>query len=602
MPLDDVRLHLVDSLDEVLAFREWLGSRDAENVIGLDTETTGLERDARVRLVQIGGHVHGWSIPWDGWWGAAADALRRYSGPVVTHNGSYDLPKLKRQGLDVERRRIRDTMVMSRVIEPHMSMALKNQTARHVDADAAAAQGELATALNGRLGGTRTWATIPIDFPAYWQYAALDPVLTVHLHDVHWPVVQAECPRAYDVETEVLWTLEKMEDHGAHVDVPYAREKYDEFTRYVEQAEKWIWDNYRVKAGSNAAVIGCLESDGVVFDKLTRSGAKALDKEVLANCLDHPLARVVLQRRQLQKLATTYLRHFIEEVDGDDCIHPQINSLGARTSRMSMSGPNLQNLPRKSERNPAATVVRNSITTRYGDEGTLLMCDFDQIEMRGMAFVSGDRGLTEAFLGPDDFFVALAREIFQDPTLEKKDPRRQITKNAGYSEIYGAGISKFALTAGITYDRAAAVKQRWNELYPGTKAYARRVEQEAYANYRDTGTAFIRSPFDNRRLVSEYSKVYALVNYAIQQMAATVFKTKILALDAAGLDRYMVVPVHDEIVLDVPNSDVPDVVTTLRDIMNDPNTFAPIPITASVSHGKRWGQKQDLEDLGELHL
>jgi DNA polymerase-1 len=600
VPLDDVKLHLIDSLDDVLAFREWLGSRDAE-LVGLDTETTGLERDARVRLVQVGGHVHGWSIPWDGWWGAARCALESYTGPLVTHNGPFDLPKLTRQGLDIERRRIRDTMVMSRVIEPHMSMALKSQTARHVDAAAAAAQDELSRAIRGR-EASFDWATIPVTFPAYWQYAALDPVLTVHLHDVHWPVVQAECPAAYDVETSVLWTLEKMENRGVHVDVAYARRKHGDFTEYVETAEKWIWDNYRVRAGSNAAIIKCLEADGVVFDKKTASGAKALDKEVLADCLEHPLAQVVLQRRQLQKLATTYLRHFIEEVDGDDCIHPQINSLGARTSRMSMSGPNLQNLPRKSERSPAATTVRNSITSRYGDDGTLLMCDFDQIEMRGMAFVSGDVGLTQAFLGDQDFFVALAREIFQDPTLEKRDPRRQITKNAGYSEIYGAGISKFALTAGITYDRAAAVKQRWNELFPGTKAYARRVEQEAYANYRESGVAFIRSPYDNRRLVSDYNKVYALVNYAIQQLAATVFKVKLLALDAAGLDEYMMLPVHDEVVLDVPNWAVADVVTTLRDIMNDPTTFAPIPITASVSWGRRWGEKKDLENLDELHL
>ena len=597
---DNLSLHLVNSIDEVLKLKSWLGSRDAQDVIGVDTETTGLERDARVRLVQIGGRTSGWAIPWDGWWGVFKDVVDHYDGMYVTHNGPFDIPKLKRQGVDIPRSRIRDTMVMSRVLEPHMSMALKSQTARHVDADAAAGQEQLSKAIGAR--GEFTWETVPITFGPYWQYGALDPVLTVHLHDRHWPLVQAECPAAYDLETSVLWTLEKMEDYGAHIDVPYAREKYESFLKYCEQAEKWIWDNYKVKAGSNPAIIQCLERDGYVFTKGTASGAKALDKEVLSECLDHPLARTVLQRRQLQKLATTYFRHFIGEADTDDCIHPQINSLGARTSRMSMSSPNLQNLPRKSERNPAATTVRNAITTRYDDGGTLLMCDFDQIEMRGMAFISGDRGLTNAFLGEDDFFVALAREIFEDPTLEKKDPRRQITKNAGYAKIYGAGVAKFSLTAGIPYQRADAVLRRWNDLYPGTGAYAKRVENEAYANHRSEGIAYIRSPFDNRRLVADYNKVYALVNYSIQQLAGAVFKSKLLALDAAGLDRFMVVPVHDEIVLDVPNSDVPDVVATLRNIMNDAETFAPIPISASVSHGKRWGEKADLEDLSELHL
>lgn len=598
MSLSNVKLHLIDSLDDVLAFREWLSSRDAD-LIGLDTETTGLERNARIRLVQIGGHEHGWAIPWEGWWGVAKCAIDSSTAPVVMHNAPFDLPKLSRQGIKVDRRRVRDTMVMSRLIEPHMSMALKSQTERHIDADAAYAQGELHKAIGAQ--GEFTWETVPVDFPPYWQYGALDPVLAVHLHDVHWPVVQAECPDACDLETSVLWTLEKMENYGAHIDIAYAQSKFDAFMDYVKQAEEWIFNSYGVKAGSNGAIIRCLETDGYIFDKVTASGAKSLDKEVLAHCIEHPLAATVLQRRQLQKLATTYLRHFIEECDSDHLIHPQINSLGARTSRMSMSNPNLQNLPRKSERNPAATTVRNSMTSRYGKDGMLLMCDFDQIEMRGMAFVSQDPGLTNAFLSQEDFFVTLAREVFQDSAIMKKDPRRQITKNAGYSEIYGAGVSKFALTAGIPYERAAEVKARWNQLYPGTKDYARRVENEAYSNYRSKGLPYIRSVFDGRRLVADdYSKVYKLVNYAIQQLAAAVFKSKILALDAAGLDKFMVIPVHDEVMLDVPKSDIPDVVIALRDIMNDTKTFSPIPITASVSYGKRWGEKKDLEDLEQF--
>lgn len=599
MSLDDVKLHLIETLDDVFEFRSWLSSKDAE-IIGLDTETTGLERDAQVRLVQLGGHVHGWAIPWDGWWGVAQDALNVYQGPIVTHNGSFDIPKLEAQGMKIERRRIRDTMVMSRILEPHMFMSLKAQSARHVDSSAAYMQAELDKMMKPK--GPYTWETIPVNCPPYWQYAALDPVLTIHLHDVHWPRVQAECPKAYDIESSVLWTLEKMEKYGAYIDIEYANTQYESFIQYVDTAEKWILDTYNIRAGSNQAIIAALEKDGYTFDKLTASGAKALDKDVLAHCAEHPLAKTVLQRRQIQKLATTYLKHFVTEIDENNCIHPQINSLGARTSRMSMSNPNLQNLPRKSEKNPAATTIRNAVTTRYGANGSLIMCDFDQIEMRGMAFVSGDVKLTQAFLGADDFFVSLAREMFQDQKLVKSDPRRQITKNAAYATIYGSGVDKFAATAKLSYERAVEVRQRWDSLYPGTQTYIRNIQREARENYEAVGTAFVRSAFDNRYLVSESDKMYALVNYSVQQMASAVFKSKILALDASGLDKYMVVPVHDEIVLDVPNEDLQDVVTTLLDVMNDTETFAPIPITASVSHGKRWGEKKDMEYINGIHL
>lgn len=589
MSLDNVQLHLVDDLDGAQQLMSWLGTQDAAAEIAVDTETTGLVhgRDY-VRLAQIGGFVHGWSIPWHLWPGLFKEVITKYRGDIIMHNKKFDYGML---ALDpnvpvlLPRDRVKDSMVASAVNEPHTSKGLKSQASRHVDAGAAGLQVNFAST-------AWTWDTVPYDYAPYWQYGALDTVLTRHLWAYHKPIFQAEAPAAFDLEDSYVWTAYDMERRGMHIDVAYAKQKFNSFMAYVEQAEKWIWDQYKVKAGSNAAIIRILQADGIQFDKKTESGALALDKDVLGP-LDHPLAQTVLKRRQLQKLASTYLRHFIDEVDSNDIIHPSLNTLGARTSRMSMSEPNLQNLPRKSDSNPAASTIRNSITSRYGDDGRLLMCDFDQIEMRLMAHMSQDAGLIAAFKSPDDFFVALARQIFQDDTITKKDPRRQITKNAGYATIYSAGIAKFAQTAGISYEQGAAVRQRWEELYPGTRRFAKEVDSIAYANQRETGQPFIRSPLTNRRQVADANKIYALVNYAIQMFAAEVFKQKQLELAAAGLGKFMCIPVHDEIILDVPETDVPEVVATLHSIMNDTSTFA-VPISASVSHGKRWGEKEDL--------
>lgn len=593
MPLPDVSLHLVDSFDEAWEFSQWLEGRDW---IACDTETTGLViGQDRVRLIQVGGLDAGWAIPLERWGGLFEDLIiKRFCADVThkvyMHNAKFDAGMLNHHGMFVPRGLIHDTRVMSHILEPHMSTALKNQAARHVDTDAAAGQQGLDRTMK-QAGWT--WETVPVDFAPYWSYAALDTVLTAHLAMRHEPLVALDAPAAYELENAYTWVAERMERNGAYVDTDYARDKYDSFTRFVDEAERWVTDHYGVKPGSNAAIIRILQEAGFEFTKPTASGALALDKEVLGG-IDHPLAQTVLQRRQLQKLAATYLLHFLTEVDEQSLIHPSINTLGARTSRVSMERPNLQNLPRRSDGNQAAITVRNCFRSRYhASGGRLLMCDFDQIEMRGMAILSNDPGLIGAFHSEDDFFINLARMIFNDPTLsDKKDPRRQITKNAGYAGIYGAGVAKSARTAGVAEDQMRAVRTRWDQLYPGTRGLMKTIEQLAWQRQRDEGAPYVRCPLTGRRHVADRNKVYTLVNYLIQGWAAALFKQKQLALDAAGLGEYMVVPVHDEIVLDCPADVVDDAVNVLLKTMNDPGTFS-VPVSASVSHGERWGEKTD---------
>jgi DNA polymerase-1 len=581
--LDNVRLHLVDDFDTAWECMNWLGNMDE---IAVDTETTGLVigKDT-VRLVQVGGCDEGWAIPWHRWSGLFEDIVKRFEGRFTMQNAKFDAGMLEHMGVHVPRDRIDDVRPMSHILEPNYSTALKSQASRYVDPSAADAQKDLADAIK-RWG----WDGVPIDFPPYWQYAALDTVLTAQLKRHHYPLVMAEAPEAYDLENSVTWVTEKMERHGAHIDFEYTHDHYYKFLRYCGDAEAWVKAEYGITPGSNQSVVRILQEAGYQFTKATAAGAVSLDKEVLEG-VDHPLAQTVLKRRQLQKLASTYLSHFLNERDGDDYIHPSINTLGARTSRMSMERPNLQNLPRKSEKNRAAEVVRNCITASEGNR--LLMCDFDQIEMRLLAHLSQDPGLISAFGKSEDFFVTLAREVFLDPTIEKSDPRRSRVKNVGYAEIYGAGIAKMAQTAGVAEDQIRVVKNRWDASYPGVKRFKQAVENEAWNRQRAEGIPYARSIVTGRRHVADVNKIYALVNYLIQGTAAEVFKKALLKLDAAGLGEYMVVPVHDEIILDVPLGEVDDVVQALRDNMNDSDSFS-VPISASVSAGERWGLKEEL--------
>lgn len=584
--LGHVRLSLVEGFQDVLDFNAWLTSGPMQHGrIAVDTETTGLspERD-RVRLVQVGDRNQGWAFPWEGWSGLFEDTMSRFGGTILMHNASFDFAMIKAMGLRLDPSRIQDTRVKAHILEPMLPTALKSQASRHVDPAAGAAQKDLNDAI-AKLG----WAGVPVKFGPYWQYGALDPVLTFHLDDfLNARLAETGGMRAFDVENSVLFTLEKMMRRGAKVDPEYAARQQQRFNAYCEEVEKWCRSEYGVSPGSNAAIVRILQDAGHQFSKITATGVYALDKEVLED-IDHPLAQAVLKRRQLQKLSTTYLEHFItESLDG--VVHASLNSLGARTGRMSVSSPNMQNLPRVSEGNPAANIVRNCVVARPGH--TLVFCDFSQVETRLLAHLSEDPGLIDAFHSGEDFFVTLARTVFGDETIGKKDPRRNVIKTLVYAKIYGAGIEKMAKTLGFTFAQMKAVDDALTAAYPGIKAFQNATQHAAYLNEQEFGDLFVVCPLSGRRHYAEPGKVYALVNYLIQGMAAFFFKTKLLELDAAELGEWMILPVHDEIILDVPNEFVPLAVEVLQRVMNDADTFL-VPIAAEVSYGQRWGSKHD---------
>lgn len=590
MSLEDVEVHLIETTDEVADFMRWLGESRPGNKISYDTESTGLDKDRDyARLIQFGDSRHGWAMSVDAWKGVAQEVFDRYDGDYITANGSFDQCMSRNAGLrPPSTARIHDIRPQHHPLDSTFSTGLKPLGTRYVDPQAAAAQHDLEEGI--RAYG---WDKIPITFEPYWVYAAQDTVLTNQVDDVLRPMVMAQCPKAYDLELGTMWVADRMERYGAHVDADYARKAHDSFTEFIESSGQWCKDTYGVSAGSNQQVVDALVREGFDFHKKTATGQTALDKDVLES-LDHPLAQTVLKRRQIQKLATSYIGHFLGERDGDDLIHCSINTLGPRTGRMSITNPALQTLPRFSARNAAAIMVRNCISARPGH--TLLMCDFDQIEMRVMAYLSQDPGMLAAFTSGQDFFISMACKIYRLDDMEKSDPRRTLTKNSCYGLAYGAGVNKLAETSGAPLVNVQAFMTEFRSLFSRVPRYIKSVEEEAYASRARDGVASVYSPLTNRRHIGDRFKEYALINYLIQGTAAELFKMKLLEIDASGLSPWMMLPVHDEIILDVPDEHVPDAVATLDTIMNDDRLIAPIPLTASVSYGQRWGDKKEWED------
>lgn len=586
--LSEVKLHLVDDLATANELMSWLGERRVGD-IAVDTETEGLNfRTDRVRLVQIGDANAGWAVPWEQWGGVFLEAMRRYDGRLIMHNASFDVRMLRQWcSYNAPQDRVDDTRLMAHVLEPTYSTALKKLCARHVDPAAGGLQDQLGRSLDSGW----TWATVPINFQPYWSYAALDCVLTSRLCTIlRQRVKDAGAQRAYDLELAASWVCARMEDNGIAVDRPYAQSAFDQFRSYAQTLSDWCKDNYNVRPSQNASVAEALIAEGIELDRATASGALQLDKAVLGP-IDHPLAQTVLKHRQYTKLANTYLKNFLEMTSEDDPrLHPRINTVGARTGRMSMDTPNLQNLVRSSSENPEGTVVRNCIVP--ATDHTLLMIDFSQIELRVLAHLSGDAALQEAFKGDDDFFTRLARDIYVDQTIGRKDDRRATTKNAMYAKVYGAGATKFAATAGISSEQGQQMYDRLATLYPGIQTMPQQVQHVAMQRLRDEGVAYVKSPLTGRVHIGDNDAIYAITNFLVQGMAAEIFKYKLCSLSNAGLDEYMCLPVHDEVVFDVPNEILGDVAATALSVMND-ETMLSVPVEADASVGVRWGMKRD---------
>lgn len=578
--LDDVELNVIESLDDVADFKSWLGER--RDVMAVDTETGGLEAWREpLRMIQFGDTQNGWAIPFQLWGGVAIEALNDYDGDLVFHNAKFDITFIETHtSVRFDPGKIHDTRVMAHILNPTMSTALKNLTSRLVDRKAAALQDNLDIAMKSR---DWTWRTIPPLFDLYWQYAALDPVLTAKLYEIMKGEIQSTYRDVYELEMGVSHILMNMERRGCRIDLEYTRDRGNELWHLTSELEEYCVQTFGISPGKNQGVIKRLQEDGIELSKLTPGGKLSLDAEVLES-IDHPLAIAVLNRRKAEKILSTYFDNF-EVMHDDGFLHPSINALGARTGRMSMSTPALQTLPR-------GRVVRDCFIPRTADH-VLVSADFDQVEMRLLAHFTGEQAMIDA-INSGDLHTETARRIYGDDTIGKTDLRRQLAKNAGFAKVYGAGAAKFSLTAGVPEDVGRQFLDAYDATYPGVRAFQNHVQSLAIERLEKDGVAWVRSPV-GRRHIADKSKEYTLVNYLIQGTASDVLKQKLIEMDAAGLGDFMILPVHDEVIFDVPNDQINDVVPLIQQTMSDRDGWK-VPLTVGTDVlPERWGDKYRYE-------
>jgi DNA polymerase I len=600
--LEGVQLHLVDSVAKATEFMSWLGERRPLNAIAIDTETGELPGNPRkdafspwhgqLRLVQVGDGMTGWSIPWDAWKGVFYDAMNKFDGPLVCHNIAFEAKWFETQSdWSIPWHRAHDTMIMAKIIDPLGTGALKKLTEQYVDPTAAALQSILDYGLSDN---GWTWGTVPINYEPYWSYGALDTVLTMRLFEMFWEKTAPGKPYSipYELEMNTRRITTKMELNGARLDLDYSKKKYQELIDYTEQVAEWAKNSYGLSIGSNQQLVRQFEALGFEITELTDKGQKSASKDQLklisrdGNAESKQLAETTLKYRQALKLANTYFLNFLND-NTDGFVHPSINTMGARTGRMSIQNPALQTLPKGDD------TVRRAFLPK-DDDHVIITSDLDQVEFRMFASLSQDPNLIQLFLRSDatgsDPFTEIGREVYQDPSMQKSDKRRGLIKGVVYGRLYGAGVSKQALTAGVPEEQMRAVSNAFDERYPGMQRFQKYVEQTGTARLETEGQGYVHT-WTGRRIPCDEDRVYTLVNYLIQGGAAEVFKSNLVKLDQADLTDLLIVPVHDEIVLNAPREDAAEIQQLVRKCMTTTEGWA-VPLTADVDGPlENWGAK-----------
>ena len=601
--LSGIEVTLVDSVEKAHQFISWLGERRPHNAIAIDTETgerPGMPRDhalspwhGDLRLVQVGDGMHGWSIPWEEWSGVFYEAMNKFDGPLVCHNIAFEARWFAvKSRWEMPWQRAHDTMIMAHLIDPLGPGGLKPLSALLIDPQAAYLQDKLDIDLtkNGW-----TWGTVPTNFEPYWSYGALDTILTMRLWEKFYEKCGPGQPyyKAYEIEMAARKIVTRMEINGARVDLDYSKKKYEELLAYTEQVKEWAAKTYNgTSITSNLQLVRLLENLGAEITETTPSGQKSASKDQLkmltitGNEEVKNLAETVLKQRKADKLANTYFLNFLNKnVDG--ILHPSVKTLGARTSRMSITDPALQTLPKGDD------TVRRAFIPKDKDH-VIITSDLDQVEFRMFASLSKDPNLITLFNRADatssDPFTEIGREVYQEPNMTRSDKRRTLIKGMVYGRLYGAGVAKQALTAGVAESQMKAVSDAFDQRYPGMIKFQKEIENIGARRERDEGQGYIHT-WTGRKIPCDENRVYTLINYLIQGGAAEVFKSNLIKLDQADLTEHLIVPVHDEIVLQAPRDQAEEIKRIVQECMTTTDGWD-VPLTAGIDGPlETWGDK-----------
>ena len=588
-------------------FADWLERLNTADLIAVDTETTSLDY-MKAELVGVSVAVtpgQAAYIPFAHDYMGAPQQLSRdfvleqlkplLENPQINKVGQnlkYDMSVLAQHGINLQGIAF-DTMLESYVLD--------SVATRH-DMDSLALKYLNETTISFADVAGKGAAQITFNQVALEQagpYAAEDADITLRLHQALWPQLVAEPTLATvfsDIELPLVPVLSRIERTGALIDSTLLFQQSQELAERLAELETEAWD----LAGQQFNLASPKQLGEILFDKLgipvlkkTEKGAPSTKEEVLQElALDYPLPKVLLEHRGLAKLKSTYtdkLPVMINSTTGR--IHTSYHQAGTATGRLSSSDPNLQNIPIRSAEGRR---VRQAFIAAPGHK--LVAADYSQIELRIMAHLSEDPSLLAAFKSGQDIHRATAAEVFGVATDEVTADQRRSAKAINFGLIYG--MSAFGLARQLTIGRkqAADYIELYFARYPGVQNYMNTIRHTAAERgYVETifGRRLYLPEINARNGMRRQAAERTAINAPMQGTAADIIKRAMVSVDdwlrQGTLKSRMIMQVHDELVLEVPESELQLIQAGLIQRMESAAELL-VPLVVDVGVGDNWDE------------
>ena len=585
------------------AFDSWMAKLQAAELVALDTETTSLD-DMRAQIVGISFSVkpgeaayipltHDYpdapvQLPRDEVLAKLKPWLQDSAKLKLGQHIKYDRHVFANHGIEVQGY-AHDTMLQSYVLEVHKPHGLSSLADRHLGRG-----GITFEDLCGK--GVHQIKFNQVDIAKAAEYSCEDADQTLGVHLVLWPQIQAieKLRFIYELEINSSESLYRIERNGVLIDGPMLAKQSSELGLRLLQLET---EAYEI-AGQPFNLGSPKQLGEIFFDKLgmpvvkkTPSGARSTDEEVLEKLAeDYPLPAKLLEHRSLSKLKGTYTDKLAQlALPRTGRVHTHYAQAVAVTGRLSSNDPNLQNIPVKTAEGRR---VREAFVAPAGS--VIASADYSQIELRIMAHISEDAALLKAFTDGIDVHRATAAEVFGVAVEQVSSEQRRYAKVINFGLIYGMSSFGLAKNLGIETKAAAAYIDKYFQRYPGVKNYMDETRLSAKSK------GYVETVFGRRLYLPEINSPNgprqkgaerAAINAPMQGTAADLIKLSMNkvqeVLDNENRKTKMIMQVHDELVFEVPDTEVEWVRVEVPRIMAGVADLK-VPLLAEIGVGPNW--------------
>ena len=585
-------------------FDRWLARIEAAELVAFDTETDSLE-SMRARIVGLSfsdkvgeacyiplrheGPDAPEQLPLDEVLARLKPWFENEAKAKLGQHIKYDTHVLANHGIAIRGYR-HDTMLESYVLEAHRKHNLGDLALRYTGRSGLSYED-----VAGKGAQQIPFAQVALDRAAL--YSSEDSDLTLAVHQALWPQLEAE-PGLKDIyerfEMPTSRVLQRIERNGVLIDKALLQQQSHELAQRIVALEQEAYElagqPFNLASPKQLGEI-LFVKQGLPIVKKTATGAPSTNEEVLEKLAeDHPLPARILEHRSLAKLKSTYTDKLPLMINPDTGrVHTNYAQAVAVTGRLASNDPNLQNIP---VRTAEGRRIREAFIAPPGH--VIVSADYSQIELRIMAHISQDENLLRAFAEGLDVHKATASEVFGVPVEEVSSEQRRYAKVINFGLIYGMSGFGLAQNLGIERSAANAYIERYFHRFAGVKRYM----DDTRAQAKEKG--YVETVFGRRLWLPEINSPNgpsragaerAAINAPMQGTAADLIKLAMVAvqdtLDAEGRASKIIMQVHDELVLEVPEAELEWARTEVPRLMASVATLR-VPLLAEVGVGANW--------------